>query len=188
MALVKLPKSFDLKESKKGFFPHLYNTIEHEHDILPCLPDMNYYDPDSMSEERRKEFMQWYELNKNKPFNFQQEMKAYCISDVDILQKACCKFRELMMVATGKEEYIEDVHNMMFKTIYENSVGPFSFLTIASVCIGIFRTKFLPEFWQILTEDEAISHPNCKWNCECSWLNGKKDNGFSELVVLINGE
>ena len=107
--------------------------------------------------------MQWYEINKNKPFNFQQEMKEYYISDVDILQKACCKFRELTMVATGKEEYIEDVHNTIFKTIYENSVDPFSFLTIASVCIGIFRTKFLTEFWQILTEDEAIFHPNCKY-------------------------
>ena len=48
MALDKLPNSFDLKDLKKGFFPHLYNTIEHEHDILPCLPDMKYYDPDSM--------------------------------------------------------------------------------------------------------------------------------------------
>ena len=45
---------------------------------------------------------------------------------IDILQKACCKFRELMMIATaGKEEYIENVHNMIFKTIYENSVDPF---------------------------------------------------------------
>ena len=37
------------------------------------------------------------------------------------------------MVATGKEECIEDVHNMIFKTICENSVDPFSFLTIASL-------------------------------------------------------
>ena len=66
------------------------------------------------------------------------------------------------MVATGKEEYTEDVHNTIFKIICENSVDPFSFLTIASVCIGIFRTKFLPVFWQILPEDEAILHPNFK--------------------------
>ena len=84
VALAKLLNSMDLKELKKGFFPHLYNTVEHEHDILPCLLDMKYYDPDSMSKERGKEFTQWYELNKNKPFNFQQEMKEDCISDVDI--------------------------------------------------------------------------------------------------------
>ena len=42
MPLSKLPKSFDLKEMNKicGFFPHFYNTKEHEHDVLPCLPDI----------------------------------------------------------------------------------------------------------------------------------------------------
>ena len=35
MPLAKLPKSFDLKELKKGFFPHFYNTIENEHATLP---------------------------------------------------------------------------------------------------------------------------------------------------------
>ena len=81
MPLAKLPKSFDLKEIKKGFFPHFYNTKEHEHDILPCLPDIQYYDPDSMSKERRKEFLEWYDLNKDKSFDFQKEMREYCISD-----------------------------------------------------------------------------------------------------------
>ena len=85
MPLAKLPKSFDLKELKKGFFPHFYNTIENE--VLPSLPYIKYYDLDSMSKERRKEFMQWYRENKNKPFNFQEEMKEYCISDVDTLRK-----------------------------------------------------------------------------------------------------
>ena len=96
MPLAKLPKSFGLEEKKKGFFPHLYNTPEHENDILPTLPDLKYYDPDSMSKERREEFMTWYEANKSKPFHFQNEMKNYCISDVDTLLNACCKFRQLL--------------------------------------------------------------------------------------------
>ena len=33
MPLAKLPKSFDLKEMKRGFFPHFYKTKKHEHDI-----------------------------------------------------------------------------------------------------------------------------------------------------------
>ena len=61
--------------------------------MLPCLPDMEYYDPDSMSKERT-EFLEWYEANRNESFDFQKEMKEYCISDVDILLNACCKFRE----------------------------------------------------------------------------------------------
>ena len=189
MPLARLPKSFELKKLKKGFFPHFYNTIEHEHAMLPSLPDIKYYDPDSMSKERRKEFKEWYQVNKNKPFNFQKEMKEYCISDVDILQKACCRFRELMMEATGTKEYVEDIHNMILKTIYEQAIDPFLFLTIASVCMGIFRVKFLPETWQILTEHEAKLHPECKheWNCKCTWLPGQKVNGFSEIEVLVNG-
>ena len=190
MPLAKLPKSFDLKEIKKGFFPHFYNTKEHEHDILPCLPDIQYYDPDSMSKERRKEFLEWYDLNKDKSFDFQKEMREYCISDVDILQNACCKFKQLMMEATGTKRSYEDVHNMVFHTVYEHAVDPFSFLTTVSVSMGIFRTKFLPECWSILSEEEAQKHPNCshEWDCSCIWLEGRKINGFQEIQVLLNGE
>ena len=116
---------------------------------------MQYYDPDSMSKDRREEFLEWYELNKDSPFDFQKEMREYCISDVDILQKACCKFRYLKMEVTGTKQSYEDVHNMIFKTVYEHAVDAFSFLTIASVCLGIFRAKFLPECWSVLTEEEA---------------------------------
>ena len=59
-----------------------------------------------------------------RPFDFQEEMKEYCISDVDILQNACCKFRELVKSSTGEKVDIEDVHNLIFKTIYKNSVDP----------------------------------------------------------------
>ena len=176
MPLAKLPKSFDLKELKKGFFPHFFNTIENEHAMLPSLPDIKYYDAGSMSKERRKEFMEWYQVNKNKPFIFQKEMKEYCISDVDILQKACCRFREPMMEATDTKEHVEDIHNIIFKTIYEQAIDPFSFLTIASIWMGIFRAKFLPETWQILTEHEAKLHPECKheWLVSVHGFLGKK--------------
>ena len=63
MLLAQLPKSFGLKELKKGFFPHFFNTPENQDDMLLNLPDMKYYDPDSMSKERRKEFMEWYEIH-----------------------------------------------------------------------------------------------------------------------------
>ena len=188
MPLSRLPKSFGLEEKKKGFFPHFFNTKQNEHLVLPCLPEMHYYDPDSMSKERRLEFLVWYQQNKNKPFDFQREMKEYCISDVDILLNACCRFRELMRKSTGKKVDIEDVHNMEFKTIYENAVDPFSFLTIASVCMGVFRSKFLEETWMVLTKDEANKNPTCVHNheCVCEWFPARKRNGFSELEVLIN--
>ena len=61
MPLTQLPKSFGLVELEKGFFPHLYNTEKHQNDLLIKLPDMQYYDPDSMSKDRREEFFKWYE-------------------------------------------------------------------------------------------------------------------------------
>ena len=191
MPLAKLPKSFGLQEKKKGFFPHLYNTPDHENDILPSLPEAKYYDPDSMSTERRKEFMQWYDENKNNPFHFQNEMKEYCISDVDILLNACCKFRQLLKqetLAIEEQDYNPD--EFLLKTIMSNSVDPFSFLTIASVCLGIFRAKFLPEIWSVLTMEKASLHPQCKheWNCQCEWLEGRKKTGDDDIEVMYEGK
>ena len=190
MPLANLPKSFGLKEKKKGFFPHFFNTKENQYKVLPCLPDMEYYDPNSMSKERRTEFLEWYEANRNETFDFQKEMKEYCISDVDILLNACCKFRELVKDSTGLKENIEDVHNMIFKTVFKYAVDPFAFLTIASVCMGIFRSKFLEETWLVLTKEEADKNPSCvhSLDCTCSWFPARKVNGFSELEVLMNTE
>ena len=89
---------------KKGFFHHFYNIQENQNVILSSLPDMKYYDPDTMSKGRREEFFEWYEQHKNEPFDFQKEMKEYCVSDVDILLQACWKFRELLRKQTGVEK------------------------------------------------------------------------------------
>ena len=98
MPLAQLPKSFGLVELKKGFFPHYFNIAEHQNDVLLNLPDVKYYDPDSMSKERREEFFKWYEENKNKVFGFQKEMEEYCISDVDILLKALLEIQTFVEV------------------------------------------------------------------------------------------
>ena len=190
MPLCKLPKSFGLEEKKKGFFPHLYNTTENQNKKLLNLPDKEYYDPDSMSKERRQEFLSWWETNKDKGFDFQKEILEYCISDVDILLNSCWKFRALLRAETGTEEVVDNTEDGMFENVLLNAVDPFSFITIASVCMGIFRSKFLKETWAALTEDEGNLHPDCKheWNCHCEWLKGRKVSGDSHLEVLFNGE
>ena len=58
-----------------------------------------------------------------------------------ILLRACCKFKKLLMEAIGNKQEGQDIHNMIFQTPYENAVNPFAFLTIASVCVGIFRSN-----------------------------------------------
>ena len=187
MPLAQLPKSFGLVELKKGFFPHFYNTAEHQNDILLNLPDVKYYDPDSMNKDRREEFYKWYEEHKNDVFGFQKEMEEYCISDVDILQ-ACWKFRQLLKSQTGKKTEILDLENLMTNTMYENAIDCFAFLTIASVCMGIFRAKFLSETWSVLIKENCVEKCTHGTDCVCEWIEGRLGNSSSQLEVLWNGK
>lgn len=122
MSLDKLPKAFGLTELAKGFFPHLFNTAENQNYKGP-MPDMKFFDPDGMKSEKRRDFMAWYETKTS--FDFQKELQSYCISDVDILQRSCAKFRTLFMK-------------------YTDGIEPFlKAITIASACNEVFRTMFL---------------------------------------------
>ena len=77
---------------------------------------------------------------------------------------------------------------MITKTIRKNAVDCFSFLTIASVCMGIFRAKFLTEKWSVLIKDKCKE--NCKHdrNCVCEWIEGRKLDASSPLEILWEGK
>ena len=125
MALSKLPKAFGLCDSfKKGYFPHLFNTADNQTYIGP-LPPIEFYSPDSMKEEDRDNFLQWYKEHKNDQFNMQQDLVDYCVSDVEILSRACLKFREQLINTTNVCPFTEAT-------------------TIASACNKVFRRNFLP--------------------------------------------
>ena len=55
MPLSAFPKAFGLTEQKKGFFPHFFNTPDHQ-DYVGPLSAKQYYDPQGMSVERVNEF------------------------------------------------------------------------------------------------------------------------------------
>ncbi|XP_052761746.1 uncharacterized protein LOC128204370 [Mya arenaria] len=130
MALAAMPGSFGETELAKGYFPHLFNRKENQQVILPCLPDLKYYTPDSMKPEARQAFLNWYTENKNTVFDFQKEILRYCRSDVDILRKCCLKFRSSFMDLTKKGD--------------NKVIDPFEkCITIASACNLVFRTNFL---------------------------------------------
>ena len=164
MPLANFPKSFELTELKKGFFPHLFNSPENYNVVLPHLPDTSYYDPDSMSCDHREEFFKWYQVNATKNFNFSKEIHEYCVSNVKILMEGCMKFRKLVMSITGEKTLKLNEEEMIFEEVLHNSVDPLSFLTIASVYLGIFRSKFLPETWKILTLEEHSMNGNVHVN------------------------
>ena len=77
---------------------------------------------------------------------------------------------------------------MMTLTIRKHAVDCFSFLTIASVCMGIFRAKFLTETWSVLIKDKCID--NCKQDrsCKCEWIEGRRLDASSPLEILWEGK
>ena len=115
-------------------------------------------------------------------------MREYCISDVNILLEACWKFRDLLRRQTGEEQIIEDINTLSPEIVFPDSVDPFSYLTIASVCMGVFRSKFLTETYAILLEEGVVGNCSHKDDCKCQWLEGRRINATSPMQVLYNGE
>ena len=131
MALAKLPKALNIPELSKGYWPHLFNTWENQNVELPNLPDMSFYNPDGMKPEQREEFLEWYNANRMNKFNFREEILKYCRSDVDILRKACLRFRQMFLEMTVSE-------------MNPNGIDPLQeCITIASACNLVFRSMFL---------------------------------------------
>lgn len=126
MPLSALPKAFDLPpERKKGYFPHLFNTIANENYKGP-MPGKEYYCPDTMFEKTHDDFQKWYDeqVNSNYTFDFQKELREYCISDVEILAQACIRFRNMFLKECNVDPFLEAI-------------------TIASACNLAFRRNFL---------------------------------------------
>ncbi|KAJ8019010.1 putative DNA polymerase [Holothuria leucospilota] len=153
MPLANMPKTFGIHELKKGFFPHLFNTTENQ-SYVGLLPDASFFAPNYMREEKRKEFFDWYESEKEKGFlfDFQKELVAYCISDVDILRRCCLMFRSLFLEITAKnidnavEDHWSEGDEGDEVGIVTKKVGvdPFkNCITIASACNLVFRRNFL---------------------------------------------
>lgn len=170
MSLRSLPETLDLTELKKGYFPHFFNTGENQQYVGP-IPDVKYYGADQMKPEDRASFLLWHEeqTSQNVEFDFRKEMLEYCISDVDILRQACLKFRQLILEVTG------------------GLVCPFKSVTIASACMTIFKTLFLPENHMVKLRDPSglitkwipATVKNGQWRVQ---LNGT----WSELNALEN--
>ncbi|XP_033231541.1 uncharacterized protein LOC117182560, partial [Belonocnema kinseyi] len=79
-----------------------------------------------MSREARDSFYKWYEecVTSEYNFNLKEELRSYCINDVDILHRACLAFRALFLKVANVDPFIESI-------------------TIASACSKVFRKNYL---------------------------------------------
>lgn len=164
-SLAKLPDIFGLTELHKGFFPHLFSTAENQNYVGP-MPLAAYYDPDGMKPDKREEFYTWYQQQTE--FNFQNDLEKYCISDVDILQRCCGKFRSLFMQ-------------------YADGIEPFaSAVTIASACNEVYRKLFLePE--QIAIIPPQGYHPDQQSVIAMCWMDWMAAKNQTTIQHAGNG-
>ena len=125
MPLAAFTNTFNLSELKKGFFPHLFN-LPHHQNYEGRIPDLEFYDPDSMLPEKKQQLLHWHadQVQRNVTFNFKHEMIAYCRSDVALLKAGCIKFQQEFESQAGFNPMVESV-------------------TIASACNRYWRMKHL---------------------------------------------
>lgn len=126
IGLRKFAKTFGLKDVSKTFFPYRFFTPENKFYKGP-IPDRSYFDVDRMTEEEQATFETWYQSFEGKTVDLYRLCMNYCIDDVKVLKEGCKKFRSLFLELTDQE------------------VDPFQYITIASVCMTIYRRFHLRE-------------------------------------------
>ena len=175
-ALATFPKTFGFSELKKGYFPHYFNTLENQQYIGP-IPAMHYYDPDHLKPDNRTKFLKWYQdrVAENYVFNFKNELQTYCRSDVDILRRGCMLFRDNFLQIAN--------------------IDPLQYVTIASVCMAVYRSNYMPEKTIGVTKDvpkNTFSKISIRW---LKYISGKEyiqhemsgGEHFISTVGLVDG-
>lgn len=129
IGLRQFPKSFGIKELKKGFFPYRYMSLDNLHEVIYELPSIETFEFSKMKSKEMEEGKQWYIDNKqfNEGTTIFQICRDYCISDVKLLKEGCLVFEK------------------MFLEISNNTINPFDSVTIAACCMKLYRTLFLPQ-------------------------------------------
>ena len=168
--LADFPKTFGLAEMKKGYFPHFFNVPGNQ-DYVGPVPDAKYYGPDQMSTDGRAKFLKWHQerVSENYVFEFKKELKDYCRSDVDILRRSMLKFREDFITIAN--------------------IDPLQYITIASVCMNVYRSKFMPEKTIGIIKDsvrtETFSKISVNW---LKWVFSTSDEKIHIQHALNGGE
>ena len=168
MPLKSFPKTFGMNELKKDYFPHYFNK-ECNKNYVGSMPSKNNYCYNQMKPDERTKFLKWYEerVRENYVFDFKKEILEYCRSDVDILRRGVMKLRE---------DFIQ----------LEN-IDPLRYITIASVCMTIYRSNYMPNKTIAIVPEYAKKDNYSKMSI--MWLNYmSKAKGLNIQHALNGGE
>ena len=124
--LKSFPETFGMNELKKGYFPHYFNKECNRNYIGP-MPSKKHYGYNQMKPDERAKLLKYYDdrVSENYIFDFKTEIFEYCRSGVDILRRGIMKLRE---------DFIQ----------LEN-IDPLRCITIASVCMTIYCSNYMPK-------------------------------------------
>ena len=89
--LSAFPATFGIQELKKRYFPHSFNTPDHQ-GYVGSIPPKHCYDPEGMKPKDMETFEKWYEEQQGVRFNLKKELEEYCRSDVALLKAGCEAF------------------------------------------------------------------------------------------------
>ena len=168
MPLKSFPKTFGMSELKKGYFPHYFNK-EYNKDYVGTIPSKKHYGYNQMKKDERTQFLKWYEerVRENYVFDFKKEILEYCRSDVDILRRGMMNLRE--------------------NFIQLENVDCLQSITIASVCMTIYRSNYMPNKTIAIVPEYAKTDNYSKMSI--MWLNYmSKAKGLNIQHALNGGE
>ena len=120
-----------------------------------------------MKPDERTKFLKWYDdrVSENYIFDFQKEIIEYCRTDLDILRRGMMKLRE---------DFIQ----------LEN-IDPLRYITIASVCMTIYRSNYMPKKTIAIVPESVKTDNFSKMSIMC--LN-YVSNGVNIQHALKGGE
>jgi hypothetical protein len=78
-------------------------------DYVGPITEIKYFDDDEMSAGERKDFMSWYDEQKDKFFDCRSVLEQYFQDDVTVLRQACQIFRRDFMEIGNIEVFLEAV-------------------------------------------------------------------------------
>ena len=150
MPLKSFPKTFGMNELKKGYFPHYFNKKCNKN-YVGHMPSKKHYGYNQMKPEDRSKLLKWYNdhVSENYIFDFKKEILEYCRSDVDILRRGMMKLRE-------------DFINL-------ENIDPLFYITIASVCMTIYRRNYMPKKTSAIVPESVKTDNFSKMSI--MWLN-----------------
>ena len=166
MPLKSFPKTFGMNELKKGYFPHYANKECNQNYVGP-MPSKKHYGYNQMKPDERTKYLKWYEerVSENYVFDFKKEIIEYCRSNVDILRRGIKKLRE---------DFIK----------LEN-IDPLRYITIASVCMTIYRSNYMPNKTIAIVPEYTKTDNYSKMSI--MWLNYVSTTKGLNIQHAING-